>query len=347
MSRPFDPPAPTPVDPREVARERTTTRRWALVVGAWGLSTTALGTALGATLQIVGSPDAAARYGILGLVSGLVVGGLALALERGQASHRPELLDSAGVGDRPLHGAVLGLPIALALPALLWLVVVASVALRSAIPAVLFGSGALALAFAGLQVLARHRLARALEDLQTRRHPGATDTLEVLARSPLSPRSVRTTAQLSVAMTRLQEGRGLEALGWFEGIDDGEAAAWAATGRAMASLLVGQDPADAEAHLTSAFDSEHAGVVRAQADAVRILVVWRREGPEPARRLAEALLTDAATPLHLALLARLCALGGDPQRAAQLDSPTVQALVDSGLGRAIGELHPGGPTPGR
>ncbi|MEO0606306.1 MAG: hypothetical protein AAF211_33060, partial [Myxococcota bacterium] len=126
MSLPFDPPASLPA---ELARERTTARRWALVVGAWGLATTAVGTAAGATLQVMGNPDAAARLGLLGLVAGVCLGMVALLLERTQASRRPELLDGRGLGDRPLHGAVLGLPIVIALPALLWLVVIASVAL--------------------------------------------------------------------------------------------------------------------------------------------------------------------------------------------------------------------------
>lgn len=335
MSRPFDPPASSR---EQVARERTTTRRWATVAGAWGLATTTVGTAVGATLQVLGSPDAAARLGILGLVCGLGLGAVALFLERGQARGRPALVDGQGIRDRPLHGAMLGLPIVIALPALLWLVVIASVALGSAIVGVLFGLGALALAFAGLRVLAEHRLARALESLEGRREPGATDELEALARSPLSPRSIRRTALLSVAMLRLQEGRGLEALSWLEDIDDGEAGAWAATGRAMASLLLGQDPTDAEAHLAAAFDSPHAGEVRAQADAVRILVVWRREGPQEARRLAETLGIDGATPLQLALLAQLRVMGGDESGARALRSEQVQALLVSGLGRAIPEL---------
>ncbi len=334
MSRPFDPPASS----RDLARERTTTRRWALVVGAWGLATTTVGTAVGATLQVLGTPDAAARLGILGLVAGLGVGGIALLLEREQASGRPELVDSRGFGDRPLHGAVLGLPILVALPALLWLVVIASVARGSVLVGILFGVGALGLAFAGLRVLARHRLARALEGLEGRREGGATDELELLARSPLSPGRIRRTARLSVGLARLQQGRGLEALAWFESLDDGEAGAWASTGRAMASLLLGQDPCIAEAHLAEAFASPHAGEVRAQADAVRILVVWRRDGPGDARTLAESLRSARATPLHLALLAQLRAMDGDRDGAEALDSESVRDLVSSALGRAIPEL---------
>ncbi|MEM6929095.1 MAG: hypothetical protein AAF602_19310 [Myxococcota bacterium] len=337
MSRPFDPPASLPA---ELARERTTARRWALVVGAWGLATTVVGTAVGATLQVLGAPDAAARLGLTGLVAGLGLGSVALFLERTQASRRPELLDGRGLGDRPLHGAVLGLPIVIALPALLWLVVVASVALESAIPAVLFGAGALGLAIAGFRVLAHHRLARALEAMEGRREPGSTSTLELLAESPLSPRQVRRTAKLSIAMTRLQEGRGLDALGWFEDLDDGEIGAWAATGRAMASLLLGQDPSDAEVHLAAAFESPWANEVRAQADAVRILVVWRRDGARAARALAESLRSAGSTPLHLALLVRLRAIAEDTSGAAALESDGVRALISSGLGRAIPELTP-------
>ncbi|MEO0603117.1 MAG: hypothetical protein AAF211_16880, partial [Myxococcota bacterium] len=194
--------------------------------------------------------------------------------------------------------------------------------------------------FAGFRVLAHHRLARALEAMEGRRTPGSTATLELLAKSPLSPRQVRRTAKLSVAMTRLQEGRGLDALGWFEDLDDGEIGAWAATGRAMASLLLGQDPDDAEVHLNAAFESPWANEVRAQADAVRILVVWRRDGPREARSLAESLRSGASTPLHLALLARLRGVTDDGPGAASLESEAVRALLDSGLGRAIPELTP-------
>lgn len=345
MSRPFDP--PTSSMTRASARERTTTRRWALVMGSWGLSATAVGTTAGATLQLLGSPNAAARLGILGLFAGLGIGVIALLLERDQASRRPALVTGGGASDRPLHGALLGLPIALALPALLWMVVVASVAMGSALIGAFFGLGALGLAFAGLRVLAQHRLARALEALEEGRTPRSTDALEVLAKSPISPRHVRTTAQLSVAMSRLQEGRGLEALGWLESIEVGSAAAWAATGRAMASLLLAQDPSDAESHLAAAFDSEHVNDVRAQADAVRVLIVWRRDGPRAARTLAESLRSASATPLHLALLARLRALDGDHEGEDELSSEAVATMVDSGLGRAIPELHPSSSLPMR
>ncbi|MEN0063088.1 MAG: hypothetical protein AAGA48_13115 [Myxococcota bacterium] len=343
MSRPFDPPAAS----RTVTRERIATRRWASVVGAWGLATTAVGTAIGVTIQILGTPDAAARLGIFGLLAGLGTGALALVIERAQSARRPELVDGHGISDRPLHGALLGVPIALALPASLWLVVIVSVAMNSAVPAVLFGLLALALAFAGLRVWAQHRLTRALEALAPPPNADALASLRTLAQSPLSPKQVRMTAQLSIAFTQLQQGQGLEALGWFEGIDDGEAAAWATTGRAMASLLLGQDPRDAEAHLAQAFESPYANAVRAQADAVRILVLWRREGSEPARTLAEALRSATATPLHLALLARLREQAGDLEGAQALTTESVEAFLASGLGRAIPELGPKAPLPKR
>lgn len=347
MSLPFDPPAVPKDDPGTVMRERRVTQRATLVVGAWGLATTAVGTAIGVTLQILGSPNASAVFGVGGLVMGLAAGVGVLVLERTQARGRPALVGARGLDERPLHGAVLGLPIVLALPAVLWLVVVGSLAVQSLVPAGLFGLGALALAFAGLQVLAQHRLARALESLDEAPSEEAMLRLTTLAKSPLTPRAARRTAQLAVAMTRLQEGRGLEALGWFEGIEDGEAAAWAATGRAMASLLLAQAPSDAEAHLQAAFDSDHANAVRAQADAVRVLVVWRRDGPDAARRLAEQLHGTDATPLHLALLARLRAITGDEDGAFALDTPAIRALVASGLGRAIPELHPPAPSSSR
>ncbi|HHO54594.1 MAG TPA: hypothetical protein ENK18_27895 [Deltaproteobacteria bacterium] len=331
---PFEPPVR---DPAQLEAHASTTR-WGGVVGAWGLSGAVVGTSVGATLQLTGAGSSAALLaGTGGLSLGAVLGIGALLWDR--AVDRPALVDGLGGTSRPLHGAVLGIPILLALPALLTLVVVATVALGSALPALIFGATALGVVLAGQRVWSSHRLARALEALEAGRQEEARHTLQRLAQRWWVSARARQTARLDLAMLALQEGQATEALRWLEGLEGGIAGAWASLGRALACLLLDEPHERAEAHLRQALTGPRARAIQAQADAVRILVVWRGKGADEARRLAEQLHGPGATPLHEALLARLRAGAGDDLGAQALSRGPVQALVASGLGRAIEELQ--------
>src|SRR5688500_18278341 len=103
---------------------------WTMVLGAWGLAGATLGTAVGATLQLTqGVAWAGARLGIGGMGLLALCGACAMVVERARAERRPELTDMRGGRSRPLHGLMLGIPVVLAVPSLVWLLVVASVGL--------------------------------------------------------------------------------------------------------------------------------------------------------------------------------------------------------------------------
>ena len=331
---PFDPPEPWPSQRRPPSRA---TSRWGLVVGTWGLCGAVVGTAVGVTLQVTqGMAGASAQAGIGGMVAGAGLGLVVLLADRAWARQRPALVTGRGDASRPMHGAVLGTPILLALPALLVLVVVGSVGLQSVIPGLVFAMVALALGWAGQRVWSGHRLARALELVEAGRPGAAGAALSALARHPVASRQARRTARLNLGMLALQEGRGADALDALQGLSEGEAGAWAAVGRALAHLLLDRPPERAEADLKLVSARGASASVLAQADAVRILVVWRRSGPEDAFDLGQRLDGPMATPLHHALLGALRdRLGVDPVPSPE----AVVALRCSGLGRSIPELR--------
>jgi hypothetical protein len=155
--------------------------------------------------------------------------------------------------------------------------------------------------------------------------------LESLVRGSLVSSGVRTTARLNLAQLALTDGDGEGALRWAEQVRGGTVGAWGAVVRALAHLLRGDPLEDAERALGEALASRHAGVVQAEADAVRVLLVWRRDGRDQARLLADSLYGPASSALHAALL-----------HAARQErgpgGPEVAAVRASGLGQAIPEL---------
>jgi len=308
---------------------------WGLVLGSWGLAGACVGAAVGMTLQVTqGMSGAAGSAGAAGMAVGAVLGVIGLLAERSRAAGRPGLVDGRGRAARPLHGAVLGLPIALALPAVLWLIVIGTVALRSLVPAVTFGMVALGLAWAARRVWSNHRLARALEALEAGDLPTAQGALRGLAEHGITTRRARSTARLNLAMLALQVGDGAGALDWVGGLPG----AWPAVVRAQGHLLDGSTGA-AEAALAEALSAPGARAVQGQADAVRVLVVWRMDGAASARELAERLHGEGATPLHCALLGALRRQAGDAAGAEALAGSEVRAVVQSALGQSIPELR--------
>jgi hypothetical protein len=322
MSHPFEPPT---------LERGPVVKPWLAVVGSWSLAGACVGTAVGATLQLTQGWHASAELGLAGMVVFGGVGLLALAVERGWSVGRPELVDARGWRSRPVHGVLLGIPVGLAVPALLWLVVVGSVAAASIAPAFVFGTAALVAAWAGRRVWSSHRLARGLEDLETGQRDLAVAELVRLAQSPLVATGARTAARLNLAQLALTDGDADGALRWCEHVSTGSAGAMAAVVRSLAHLLRGDPLAEAEGWLGHGLVTRHAGSVQPEADAVRVLLVWRRDGREQARELAERLYSPAASALHGALL-----FASRGERIA--GGPEIEALKACGLGRAIPEL---------
>jgi hypothetical protein len=312
---------------------------WVNVLVAWGLAGAAVGTAIGATLQLSGAAANGASVGLGSALVGAVCGGGALAVERSRADRRPELVDTRGQRSRPLHGLLLGIPVLVALPALGWLVVVVSVGWSSWVPAVVFGMLGLGVAWGGQRVWSSHRLTRALEALELGQRDAAVRELESLAKSRLASRGVRVASRLNLALLALAEGDGHAAVDWAEVPSPTSGAyAWAAVTRALGHLLRGDAPEEAEGWLQKAVSGPGARAVQAEADAVRVLIVWRQSGAEEARRLAEQLWSPGATTLHRAMLLVLRQASGDP--VEELRSEEVEGLLRGALGKAIPELRP-------
>ena len=305
--------------------------RWLSVLGAWGAAGASCGSAVGGLLQMTqGMAGASSTFGAAGIGLGALVGAAALVVERRRAEARPLLVDARGQASRPLHGLLFAGPVVVAIPSLLVLGLVATVSLGHAAPAVAFGFTAFAVAWAGLRVWSTHRFTVALEAVELGDLPQARERLAGLARAWVATRSARAAARLNLGMMALQQGEGREALRWYDEV--GAASAWAQAGRALACLLVDDLDAAADA-LGAASASPGARQVQEQLDAVRVLLVWRSDGPETAQLLARRLASPVATPLHRALLLAL----DPPPRPRSLDEEVV-ALLHSGLGRALPEL---------
>ncbi len=329
MTSPFEPPG----------TERTSASYSVLlVVGTWGLAGAAVGTAIGTTLQLTRAlAGGGAIVGISGMAIGGVLGALALQAERHRAAGQPALVDERGQSTRPLHGALFVVPILALVPALSWLVVVGSVGLNSVVPAIAFGVLAVAVLWASRRVVSRHRLARVLQALEAGSVHEGTSGLEALAAARWPTASVRATARLNRAMLALAEGDLETAQHWFAGLH-GIAAGWAHVGLGLIMLLRG-GPEAASEHLTAALTGPASRGVQAQADAVRVLLVWRTAGEAEAHRIAEQLLSPDATGLHRALLAALRLQGGDAAGGEALCTPEVLAFVQTGLGQTVPELR--------
>jgi hypothetical protein len=308
------------------------------VLVAWGLAGATVGTAAGATLQVLSIVENGAPIGLGAALFGALVGGGALIVERSRADRRPELVDTRGQRSRPLHGLLLGLPVLVSLPAIAWLVVVVSIGWASWVPAVVFSMLGVGVAWGGQRVWSSHRLTRALEHLELGQRDVAVRELELLARSLTASRGVRTAARLNLAMLALAEGDGDAAVEWAEvPAPSSGAYAWAAVTRALGHLLRGDAPDEAEDWLLKAVSGPGARAVQPEADAVRVLLVWRRDGAGPARRVADELWSPAATTLHRAMLLVLRQQSGEP--ADDLRTEEVEGLLHGGLGRAIPELR--------
>ena len=317
---PFDSPDDDPV-----ASPRVRPTQGIAELLSWGAAGAAAGTSVGGLTLTAGSM-AVADVGAAAMVVGAALGGIALRAERGWAAGRPSLLDARGRPAWPLHGALFAAPVLVALPSLLLLTVLGSAWIGGPGPAVAFFAAAVAVGWAGIRVWSTHTYTTALAELEDGAVEQARAQLAGLARSWVATRSARTAARINLGMMALHEGRGDEALDWYVGLGG----AWAQAGRALALLMLGRTEEAAD-ELGDALGGPAARHLQEQLDALRVLLVWRTEGPDAARSVGQQLLGPQATPLHRALLV---ALGDRHWR----DDPDVDALVHSGLGRALPEL---------
>lgn len=328
LSEPYDPPAE-----RDGARSRGA---W-LVLGTWLLCGGGIGTAIGATLQITGHlPGGAGTVGVFSILLFGVLGGLALRVERQHAVRRPEILDSRGRHGKPVHGGLFVLPIAVTVPALLWLAVVGSVATETLVPALAFGMLAFALSWGGLRAWASHRLVSALEAVELGRLDDARGILLALQGQATAGAGVRATARLDLGWLSLQQGDLDEAARWYTEAQRGRAIAHASAGLALVHLL--QDRLDAANDaLRRALQSPDARQVQGQIDAVRLLLLWRTEGEAEARAFGERMITEEASFLFRGLLGVLRRRADDPA-ADDLLAGVRGPLVASGLAGLVPEL---------
>jgi len=264
-----------------------------------------------------------------------VLGALAFRLERVWAAARPEVLDGRGRSSRPLHGGLYALPIVIAMPAVLWLMIVGSVGTSSIIPALAFGVAALGMAWASLRIWSTHRLTRALEALELGRDVEAREALRVLSASPTVSRKTRTVAKLNLGTVALQKGELDDAARWLVGIDSGQAGAHARVGLALVRVLQGE-PEPARILVAQAMSGRAARAVQGQADAVRILIVLTEDGEADAIEFGERLLGQSSSGLHQALIGAMRQRAGREEAAYELlTMPGAAAILQSGLAARI------------
>jgi len=324
VTEPFEPPS----EPEGSERGSTG------VIGIWALAGATAGTSLGVTLQLTGRHETgASTFGIAGMAGFALLGALAFAWERRRSEARPLVLDGRGRSRRPIHGVLYAAPIGLAMPAVLWLMVVGSVGTNSLAPALAFGVAALGMAWAALRVLSTHRLTRALEDLEDGRLELATSALRALQASVFVRGSTRTVARLNLGTLALQQGRLEDAADWLMGIQAGQAGAHARVGLALVRVLQGQTEM-ARGLLAQAMSGRAARAVQDQADAVRILVVLEEEGLSAALEFGERVLGPRSSGLHVALVG---ALRSEPDGMPDslLSQPGAAAILSSGLAERV------------
>ncbi len=327
-------------DPFEAAIERRTPGPSNLLVPvSWAMAGFAVAVCGSIAVAALGGPDwipplAAALGGGAGGMIGLGVA----RIERWQALERPAVVDPRGRSRRPVHAAAHLIPAAIGTAALVGLGGILAFAGETpwAVGACLaVGLGSLALV---RKLLGEHALARALEAAEAEEPLDASRRLERLAGAWWAPRVVRDGARVNLGMLALTRGD-IEGARRALVVTAGPAGAWASAGRAMLLLLDG-DLAAAEVELLDVVTGPYARFLQPQTDAVRLLLVLRREGDVAARALGEHLIAPGATPLFVGLLADLRRRGGDEAGArALLDPSTVGSLRALGLSREIPELR--------
>ena len=254
-----------------------------------------MGFTLHATRTLVGNSG---PFGIGGAIAGAWIAYAAVRMDRSRTAGFSPLPDGQ---QWPIHGGVYAVPMLAAMPAILWLGLLVAVDARSLIP--VFGAGAavVAIAWGLIRVWSDHRLVVGLLALAQEDEAGARQALQTLAQHPLATRRARKVARENLGRILLSAGELSSAAHWFSQI---EGSASASAGLAVAQAGLGQIEAASHA-LEQARSSPGARAVQAEIDAARVLVLWRSEGPQAARELAERLDNPASGSLFRALAGHL------------------------------------------
>jgi hypothetical protein len=310
----------------------------AFVPVSWALAGFAVAVTAGFGAALAGAapwvPPVAAGAG---LVAGATLGFALGRWERWSALNRPALVDAAGRRRRPVHPWVHLLPIALGAVALAVLGGLLGAATRSPWPPLSCAALVLGGTVLARQLLAEHQLARGLEHAEAGEVLAGRAQLSALARARWVPRAIRGVAAANLGMLALSAGDLVEAARWFAGVERGQAGAWARTGRALLAVLDG-DVAGGEALIAEVLTGPFARSIGPQADAVRLLLVLRRDGEATALRLGEQLLRPDATALFRGLLCELRLRAGHPIDDGLLAATTLAQLRALGVASKLPEL---------
>jgi hypothetical protein len=203
-------------------------------------------------------------------------------IDRADAVNRRSLPAGDGADRVPVHFAAWAPALGLLIVSLLWQGLVLSIGMVSLVPMFFFGPGALVAAWVMLRTYGRHQLTLGLQDAADGREDVANRRLVAVAGHPLVAKRVRLQACLSLGQLALQRADHRSALNWFSRVPD---RASALVGLALAHVLVHDNERSWEV-LQAALVASDAAEVQAEADGLRVLLVWRMEGREDAQILA-------------------------------------------------------------
>jgi hypothetical protein len=258
--------------------------------------------------------------GVYGAIAGAAAGAALVPLTR-----RP-----------PIARAVaLGVGVSLAILAVMALAVVAAVALEHLWPVPGFGLAALAVAGFGRRAAGRATLEAALEGAQS--HPDAARRhLARLAVASWAREADRAQAALHLGTLEAARADAIAARAAWVRVRAPRLRPHAAVRLAWLEATQGDSEA-AQTHLAAALAARDRRV-RAQADAPRLLLTWRREGEAAAQALAARLGHGPHAPLTHAVLAALARATGQPQAARAHLQAAGPALGNDPLGALWPEL---------
>lgn len=306
------------------------------VIAGWMGAGAVLGTALGATAELVGRTDGSAVDALLmtGGFGGL--GALAWWLDRRRTA--PQVLDAQGRGFLPLATATWVLPLVGVVLGLGALVVIGSLRAGSLWPGVLFALAALGIAWSARPWWANRRVAAALQLAEAGEVSRARELLTQVAASGLTPRHTRELAHLTLGGLALRSHDLVAAERALVRPVRGVVATHAAVSLALVYALQ-ERYEQAEAQLRRARAGRGARGVQAELDGVRALLVMRREGVDATLALAEPLAHDGAGALLLGVLAVARLDSGDEDGCdALLDVRVRTGLARTGLDVLVPEI---------
>ncbi len=300
-------------------------------VGAWGAAGAVVGAAIASIASVALAP---AAFGGAGL--GMLAGWVAVRLDAARRGDVAGVLDARGDRRVGASGWVLLAPILFAAAGLAGLAVHFTARTGSPAPALIFGGTGLGVLWAGRRAVARARLERALAASEQGRVARAVADLTRLQATRWVPAGIRRTAHLNLGLLALRSGAFDEAARWLSIPGEGAVAAFARPALALTRVLQGRYEA---AERLVRGDGGTAPVAADQADAVRVLLLLRRDGPDPARALGEQLLGARPGDLLVGLVAWLRWKEGDVLGAsALLDPDSVARIEAGGLTGVVAEL---------